>query len=400
LQVVASAAGLGAVTIVRLFGALLVATLGVIVVPRLARQLFPAASIGPGRIVALNALIFLYWRDHLDFPLSDFPSLLVATVGLLGLLSATVPGYVVAGLGFGLAANIRPAYLPVALAAVGLAAALPLSARSWHRRCLSAALVVGSALVASAPQMLINHHQRGSWSPLISKGHEISLVQLWDGMRAQKYETYVGPRAAYPDPGVYYLDPATTHVLAQEHLSPVRRSGLYDEFPSYGRYVRMVLHHPAEIAAAYVRRVFNGLDVRYPTPYIRDLGDTSIALSLLQYTLMFIALARLLVRDARQALGPIRWAGVAVLLIACVGAIPGAVEPRFFLPLQLLIYMLVCFGPATRTSLLGGGVGRRLGLGAAYVGFVLVCLTLSSATLSQLQHPGRTLGLSADSLKP
>src|SRR5204863_9540582 len=136
-----------------------------------------------------------------------------------------VPGYLVAGLGFGLAANMRPAYVPVALVVVGLAAALPLTARSWRRRGVSAALVLGSALLASAPQMLINHHQRGSWSPLIAKGHEISLVQLWDGMHAQKYETYVGPRAGYPEPGVYYLDPATTHVVAQEHISPARRSG-------------------------------------------------------------------------------------------------------------------------------------------------------------------------------
>ena len=51
-----------------------------------ARELFPAASIGPGRALALNALIFLYWRDHFDFSLSDFPSLLVAIVGLLILM--------------------------------------------------------------------------------------------------------------------------------------------------------------------------------------------------------------------------------------------------------------------------------------------------------------------------
>jgi hypothetical protein len=258
---------------------------------------------------------------------------------------------------------------------------------------VAVALVLGGVLIASLPQMLINHHQRGSWSPLIAKGHEISLIQLWDGMHAQKYETYVGPRAGYPEPGVYYLDPATRHVLEQERISPVRRSGLYDEFPSYQRYVRMVFNHPAEMAAAYLRRIFNGLDVRYPTPYIRDLGDTSTVVSLLQYTLMFLALARLLIPDARHALGRINWAGVVVLLIACVGAVPGAVEPRFFLPLQLLIYMLVCFGPATRISLLGGGVGRRVGLAASYVAFVMVCLTLSSATLAQLQHPGPTLGL-------
>ena len=84
-----------------------------------------------------------------------------------------------------------------------------------------------------------------------------------------------------------------------------------------------------------------------------------------------------------------------MLLIPCVTAVTGAVEPRFFLPLQLLIYMLVCFGPATRASLLGGGVGRRVGLAVSYAAFVLVCLTLSSATLAQIEYPGPTVGLGA-----
>jgi hypothetical protein len=67
-----------------------------------------------------------------------------------------------------------------------------------------------------------------------------------------------------------------------------------------------------------------------------------------------------------------------------VTAVTGAVEPRFFLPLQLLVYMLVCFGPDSRTSLLGGSVGRRAGLAVSYAAFVLVCLTLSSATLAHI----------------
>jgi len=398
LQVIASAGGLAGVTIVKIFGALLAATFGVVVVPRLARQLLPAASIGAGRVLALNALIFLYWRDHFDFSLSDFPSLLVAMIGVLGLLLATGSGFLVCGLCFGLAANIRPAYLPAAIAAVAVAGLLPLRRWNWRRRGAAVTLVLAGALVASLPQMLINHHQRGSWSPMIPKAREITLLQLWQGMRAQKYETYVGSGAGYPRPDVFYVDPATRHVVERQHISPVRQFYIgftYVEFPSYRKYVGMVLDHPAEMAAAYVRRLFNGLDVQYPTPYVRDLRDRSTVRSLVQYTLMFMAFARLLLPDARRALGRIRWAGIVVLLIPCVTAVTGAVEPRFFLPLQLLIYMLVCFGPATRASLLGGGVGRRVGLAVSYAAFVLVCLTLSSATLAQIEYPGPTVGLGA-----
>src|SRR4029453_15870996 len=101
--------------------------------------------------------------------------------------------------------------------------------------------------------------------------------------------------------------------------------------------------------------------VRYPTPYIRDLDDSSLLLSLLLYSLLFVALARLLIPGARRALGRIHWVGTAILVSPCLSAIPGAVEPRFFLPLQLVGYMLVCFGPATRSTVLAGGTAPRGG---------------------------------------
>jgi hypothetical protein len=307
-----------------------------------------------------------------------------------------MPGYLVCGLCFGLAANMRPAYMLAAIAAVVVAGLLPLRRWNWRRRGAAATLVLVGALVVSFPQMLINHHQRGTWSPALSKAKEITLLQLWQGMRAQKYETYVGPGAGYPRPDVFYLDPSTKHVVEDEHISPATHYYIgftYIEFPGYRRYVEMVIHHPTEMAGGYVRRLFNGLDVQYPTPYVRDLRDRSTLLSLLQYTLVFLAIARLAVADSRRALGRIQWVGVVLLLIPCATAVTGAVEPRFLLPLQTLIYMLVCFAPATRASLLGGGAGRRVGLALSYVAFVLVCVTLSSATRAQIEYPGPGLGL-------
>ncbi len=395
LQVIASAGGLGSVTIVKIFGALLAATLGVIVAPRLARQLFPRASTDVGRVLALNALFFLFWRDHFDFPLSDFPALLVASVALLGLLRGSPRGYLVAGVGFGLAVNMRPAYQPALLAALLVAALLPIRPWNWRLRGTAAALVLVGAFAAFLPQMMINHHQNATWTPFVSGGKNISFLQLSDGMIAQKYETYVGTAEGYPQPQVFYLDPATTNVLEREHLSTTLIDGQNASITSYGQYIRLVFDHPAEMTASYLRHIFNGLDVRYPSPYVRNLENSSIVLSLLAYTLIFLAIARLLLSDARHALGRVRWAGLIVLVSTCLTAIPGAVEPRFFLPLQLLIYMLVCFGPATRATIFAGSVARRAGVAVAYVAFVLVCVTLSSETLSHLEHPGPTLGAGA-----
>ena len=387
LQALASGFGVGSVTIVKVFGALLAATLGVVVAPRLARALFSGAEIGPARVLALNGVLFLYWRDHFDFPLSDFPSLLVAALGVLALLRATPWGFLAAGVCLGVAVNARPAYLP-ALAVGILAAALQARRADWTRRGVAAGLVVAGALVASFPQMLINHHQRGTWSPQIPRQKEIARIQLSVGMRAQKYETYVGPRSGYPRPEVFYLDPSTQHVLKEDHVPPRFDPvlGQRVDITSYGQYVGIVVRHPFAMAAAYARHLFNGVDVQYPTPYVRDLGDRSTLLSLLQYTLLFAAVVRLLLPGARRSLGRIRWWGFGVLASACLTSIPGPVEPRFFLPLQLLVYFLVCFGPKTRAFLLGDTLDRRITLAASYGAFLLVCLIASSATRAQLEY--------------
>ena len=378
LDVVGSIVGIGDTTIVKLTGALLAATLGVVVLPRLARALFSEAAVGWGRVLALNGLLFLYWRDHFGFPLSDFPAFLAACVGVLGLLRATTAGYLVAGLSFGLAVNLRPAYLLTALGAVVVAALVPRLPPRFLGHILAPALVLAGALVVSVPQMVINHHHRDSWSPTISGANEIGTGQLAWGLLLQKYETYVGPSSEYPRQRVFYLDPVANEVREEEGVS---------EIESYREYFEVVLRHPGSMAMSYTLHAFNGLDVRYATPYIRDLRDSPLVLSFLQYTLLFLATARLLLTDARRRLGEVRWVGAVILVLPSLTAIPGAVEPRFFLPVHLLVYALVCFGPANVTTFLGGGVRRRVGLAGTYISFVIVCVTLSAATQAQIEYP-------------
>lgn len=120
-----------------------------------------------------------------------------------------------------------------------------------------------------------------------------------------------------------------------------------------------------------------------PTPYVRDLEDRTTFLSLLQFTLVFVAVARLVLPEARRRLGHISWVGIAILVSPCLSAIPGAVEPRFFLPAHVLVYMLVCFGPAPLKSLFSASSTRRAAIASAYVAFVALCLTASLATLAQ-----------------
>ena len=377
LKVLAVGVGMSGVTAVELAGAALAAVLGVSLLPRVARALFSEASVGWGRVLVLNALVFAYWRGHFNYPLTDFPALALACLGLLALLRRSAFGYLAAGVCFGLAANLRPAYVP-ALAVAALVTGLRPLLGEWGRRALAVVLVLLGALIASLPQMAVNHHSAGTWKPTLRGAHDISLVQLSGGLVAQRYETFVGPRRQYPRAKVFYVDPAGSRVLREEAISGV--SG-------YVQYLRIVVRHPLLMAGSYGLHLFDGLDVWYPTPYVTDLNGRSSVLSLLQYSLLFLALVRLVGRRARERLGRVWWAGIAVLLSPCVLPIVGAVEPRFFLPVYALVYTLVCFGPELRASVVPRESGRRVALACAYGAFVLLCFAVSSATWRQSEHP-------------
>jgi hypothetical protein len=393
LNEVGAAIGVSDLTIVRIFGALLAATLGVVVAPRLARALFPAARIGPARVLAFNALLLVFWRDHFGFPLVDFPALLCASLGVLALMRRTWWGYLAAGLCLAFAANLRPNYGFALLAAGAVAALVPLRPWSWRARTLALALVSLGALLAFLPQIAVNQRHHGSLSPFIATANEQTLVSIWVGMTAQKHETYVGPAAAYPERGVSYLDPATARLLEDENIRPVVSDSNHLLFPGNREYLRLVASHPLEMTASYARHVFNGLDVRYATPYVRDLRDTSSVLSLLQYTLIFVALASLLLPGARRALGDVRWSGLAVLVSACIGVLQVQAEPRYFLPLHLPIYLIACFGPSVAVLLRRRD--RRGTLIAGYAACLVVCFVLSSNTQAELEHPLRDASAAA-----
>lgn len=375
LQSVADLIGVSDVTIMRIWGALLAATLGVLVAPRLARALFPGAAIGWWRVIALNGLVFLFWRDHFQFPLSDFPALLLASIAVIGFLRATPVGYVVAGAGFGLAAMVRPSYSFAAIAAV-VAAAVRERSGSLLRGVVAPALVLVAVALVSLPQVAINHHHRGTWSPGVPEASETTLIVLRLGLVAQRAQTYVGPPQRYPSQLVLYHDPIGKRILDGRTVSSVT---------SNGDYARLVLANPPLAVASYALHVFNGLDVRYPTPYVRDLGERPLVLPVLGFTLLFLAVARLALPSARNALGDIRWIGIVLLLVPLLSVVAIPVDPRYYVSLHLLVYMLACFGPSNATSLLGGGRRRLLAIGLSYLVLLVVCLGLASAIEAQLE---------------
>jgi hypothetical protein len=376
LASIASSLGVGNVTIVQLFGALEVAVLGTLLIPALVRASWPAARVTPWRILLLNGLIFFFWRDYFGYPMSDFPAATLAIAGLYAATRRSPLGYALAGLALGLAWNVRQAYIATLVVVLVIAGARAGFRRAPRRLLRNVGLVLVGLLVASAPQMLINHHHGFGWSLTVPDAKVIALINLSAGMQEQRYETYIG--TAYPSPGVRYLDPSTQAILREDHIA---------SFTSYTQYARVVERHPTEMVASWWRHIFNGLDVRFATPYIRDLNGASELFSLIVYSLIFVAGARLLIPSFRRQFGKVSWPEGLALAAGIVPAIPLGAETRYYIPVQLIVYALVLFAPGTRQGWAELGRPGKVTLMTLYPVFLLFCIALSTATLALIEYP-------------
>ncbi|MCB2380512.1 hypothetical protein LGH70_23160 [Hymenobacter sp. BT635] len=365
----------------RLMGAAWAALLFGWVAPALWLRLFPRHHLGWGPRVAFAALGFLFWRDYFNFVLSDFPALLAVLLSLLlALRPPSLGRTILVGACFMAAYNIRPVYLLAAPAVLGLVVVAALHARQPLTAVLGLAL--GCSLV-SGPQLLMNGQHHGTWTPLVLSRDarlptaNLYLAQLGWGLVVQKYETSLDPE--FPSPRMLYTDPAGQALLQRQAIR---------HFTSYADYGAAVLREPLTFAGLYARHLFNGLDVQYPTLFVRAVAHRSVLLSGLQYSVWFAALlvagSWLAAPGKRPRLRP--GLVVAALLLPCLASLPIATECRFLLPLHVLLYAVACFGGAQwlgpprhyspRMALLLAGYGLFLGL----------CFTVSARTLSHLTH--------------
>ena len=362
------------------------------------------------RWLALLVLGFIFWRDYFNFTLSDMPAL---TLLLLGLLALGRRGWVWAGLAGALLAgaiNIRPIYVAALPGIIGLVLlGWAGGQRGRGQAGVLAALVAGAALLL-LPQMLINQRYFGQASPLVLAQRQGSaplyLRQLGWGLAFQRYETSLIPEIPR---SLVYADSAGQRALA---AVPGGRFG------SYGRFLGFAAAHPLGTAARYARHLFNGLDIRYPTPYPTKLHPPGQALlRLLNYALFGLGFGLLLQRKphalasaASAALvhaegpsqpqsagipgnsGPV-FALYFALLLPCLLALPTLMECRFLLPLHLLLLtgLAACWQPGAWWRGLGSP-GRRVAVLGLLVVWVWGCWQLSEATAGQRRPPREAPG--------
>jgi hypothetical protein len=336
------------------------------------------------RRLAFAVLGFVLWRDYFNFTLSDFPALWALGLGLLLLYRPQHLGWTLAaGACLAAAFNMRPSYLISAPFFVGVQLTAP-APGNLRRLVAMAALLAGAALI-SGPQLIINQRHFHRSTPLVlalGEGMETDNLyreKLKWGLLHQKYETSLD--RSYPDPVMIFRDVAGEQLIRDEHIT---------WFDSYADYFQLVLRYPLTFAGMYARRLFNGLDIQYPTPYVRQVYVSSLGLAWLNYTVWFGA-GLVLLRTRFRAWTLQQWLVLAVLLVPCLPMLPMSMECRFLLPLHLLLYAVLCFGwPATwRPATVAWR--RLLAVGAAYVVFVALCFYASATAQATLEFGARSL---------
>ncbi len=349
------------------------------VAPALWQAVRGGAPVPLGRRLLFAGFGFLLWRDYFNFSLTDFPALLALAVALIGLLRGRGFGSsLLAGLALAAAVNLRPVY-QAALPAVGLLALLPPPGRArWWGVVRGGGLALGLALLL-LPQVYINYQQIGSWSPWVLTNRpeqpNLFLQQLAWGLEMQKYETSVG--VDYPRAEMIFKDDAGLKLL---------QSTGRKEFDDVGQYVRLCLSQPGTAGGVWLRHLFNGLDVQYPTPYITEVFVLTWPLAWLNYSLIGGGGLILLGRRWRRP-GP-SWARPALvvlaLLIPCAVTLITAMECRFLLPLHLLLSAAVAFGASPRQWWRARSRWGRAGVVLSYGVVVLLCFWISAGTQRQL----------------
>jgi hypothetical protein len=351
--------------------------------PALARLGWPRKPWGILPRLGLGALLLIFWSGYLSYPLTDFPALAAAVLAIVAASRSRSPIWLgVAGLSAAFAVNLRPAYLlliPILIVVIAWTwwrerSAMPSTALA--RVLCVGAFVVGLAIV-SLPQSAISHHYDRGLSPLPG-GSSLAGLQYTEGLRLQRYETYVGEENK---PFMDYLDPHTQAILSELPLETV--SGTK-------KYLEIFIEHPITLGGVFVRHIVNGLDQRYTTPYVEHLeGPARKILRLAGFLLVFLAVFRLLWPRGRRSLGEIRARYPVALLLCCLTSIPSAIETRFMLPVFLLCGLVV-LTPGWPNPVEEGATGaarlRTIGVGClALAVYLFVVGSIVSAATDNLR---------------
>jgi hypothetical protein len=346
-----------------LFYATLLSAISCVLLPRLLELVTGGVERRLAFYFAPAALVWLFWRGTVLYPDSDLPALcfmLMATLFLymagkapLRAAKTNLKGvflYFLAGFFAYGAYNTRTIYLFSALGLVLIYAYL------CHKRkparldiALSLLILAAGVAAASWPQLIINMNTQGVPSIAVittyfaagtNLGTNLSVSQMYTGSGVWLYETYIGPSAVYPVPGVRVLD-------------PIVKTYAFPEADSVFAYAKLVFTHPWEFAGIYFRHFIAALIPVFGEAYISDLLKPKVFLIFANCLLMFATCLGFLSgmganaesggKKAYYRRAFAKYLPFYPLLLPCLAILPSAMEVRFMLPCYVLMYGLLAY---------------------------------------------------------
>ena len=347
LLVVQSLTKLPLTLLTKLFGSVWAAVLVGGLMPELWKRLSrPSQQISWVGFLLFVVAFLLYWRDYLTFTLTDIPALTLLIGGILSLSKRGFKWWLLAGLCIAAAVNFRPVYT-VALPIVGVLVVWLVWQSERYQRWLGLlGFVVGLGIVW-LPQAYINYYRFGKVTPLVlgtriednlridSKLNNLYIWHLNAGLVCEKY----GPALVGVNPNLVEFVPDATGIelVASRNGQPI---------VSIGEYAAFAMAHPLGFFDIQVKHMFNLLDIDYPGIYVLRIQSVPVWYCFINYSLLFVGFLGLI------GLPRPRSAIIIALLLALSASVlvclPILTEPRFALPLHLLLIAAATMGVKPR----------------------------------------------------
>lgn len=299
-------------------------------------------------LMACCGLLLYFWGDFFLYPLSDMPAIAFMCAGVMLLkramerLKGGNKPYITAlicGMCLYASYNIRVTYV---YGIVFIVLCMLFFYRNEKNIIKLLILCLVGGTIIAAPQMAINAHYTGQYSPrvLTEQFNDVSAnlqtTQVYWGSLYSRFESFVGNPSDYPYAAVNYFDPVGTEIFARE--------GVTEANFSFSLFFKLIIKYPLDFAGIYARHLVSLLTPLFSQVYISEIVTVKV------FRLIFIVILWLCwgvytiyTKDRTRNCNLKDIIIIIGLLIPSILQFFGAPEMRFFFAVHLLLYFYVCY---------------------------------------------------------
>lgn len=302
-----------------------------------------------GRIIAV-ILSVCFWNGLVQYPLSDVPSVVTVSWGLMLLVKirkerqfyCNAAAAVLAGVFLGASYYIRSGCMPVIILSVLMIFLYKYKKELLKKSSLITALCLGAA-IAAVPQIMINQsfNHRFSYQVPIFFNTGIANMEYYYGFQELRYETNLS--GIHPEAAMISYDSVIDNILAVEDIAK--------EDVTLKTILKLGVKYPLEFLGLYAAKFANSIDPRYGNNiYITDLNSQQYLIMICNYFLWFIGVLGLGAELSRGTGAFVQWANMkkffcnyfiyilAFIVPALVHLAGTHTEARYFYPCYVLLY--------------------------------------------------------------